>query len=337
MKPKTINDVLHMIENGVQESSTLDYKSSIISISCKKDWKCELVKDVTSMANANGGIIIYGVKEYDDKEKRTFPEKITPLAADSVSKEQIEQIIIQNTSPTISGIEIVVLPFDESMKDVVLIIDIPKSDTVHQNLYDYKYHKRQNVTTYAMEDYEIRELMYRSKTPNIIPKIKIEDKTRATIVKELVQQYIPNQYYPLPILQDKHVMQKYPSLIISPYNIGNVIAEHVHIFVEIPIEILAESNNHFIIEVKNGYAKIGLENIFRDIIGFDNLGNPIVGTPRVIPILPEITGPSRPIELKVGTSLDSREIKWKIFADTAPCKTGSIKLCDIEKMKKTNN
>ena len=129
----------------------------------------------------------------------------------------------------------------------------------------------------------------------------------------------------------------YPSLIISPYNIGNVIAEHVHIFVEIPIEILAESNNHFIIEVKNGYAKIGLENIFRDIIGFDNLGNPIVGTPRVIPILPEITGPSRPIELKVGTSLDSREIKWKIFADTAPCKTGSIKLCDIEKMKKTNN
>ena len=111
----------------------------------------------------------------------------------------------------------------------------------------------------------------------------------------------------------------------------------LHIFVEIPIEILAESNNHFIIEVKNGYAKIGLENIFRDIIGFDNLGNPIVGTPRVIPILPEITGPSRPIELKVGTSLDSREIRWKIFADTAPCKTGSIKLCDIEKMKKTNN
>ena len=112
---------------------------------------------------------------------------------------------------------------------------------------------------------------------------------------------------------------------------GNVIAEHVHIFIEVPIAILSESNKYYIIEIKNNYAKIGLENIYRDFIGTDNMGNPIPGTPRVIPILPDITGPYRPIELKENTIFDAREIKWKIYADAAPCKSGSIKLCDIER------
>lgn len=283
------------------------------------------------MANANGGIIIYGVKEFDEKEKSTFPEKITPIASDTVSKEQLEQIIIQKTSPTITGLEIYSIPVDDKMNNMVLIVSVPKSDTIHQNLYDFKYNKRQNVTTYAMEDYEIRELMYRAKTPNVIPKIKIEYKSRKTIIKELVQQFMPNQYYPQSVIKDKPVIKKYPFLIIAPYNTGNVIAEHVHIFIETPFEILAESNRHYIIEVKNGYAKIGLENIFRDMIGSDNQGNPILGTPRVVPILPDITGPCRTIELKENIIFDYREIKWKIYADTTPCKSGSVKLCDIER------
>lgn len=37
--PKSINDVQQMIANGIQESSTLDYKSSIQTIGSKRPKK----------------------------------------------------------------------------------------------------------------------------------------------------------------------------------------------------------------------------------------------------------------------------------------------------------
>jgi len=42
------------------------------------------------MANSAGGIIIYGIKEYDEADKRHLPEKIDPIQQNVFSKEWLE-------------------------------------------------------------------------------------------------------------------------------------------------------------------------------------------------------------------------------------------------------
>ena len=54
--PKTLEDIQDLITNEVEESTELEYKSMVKV----NNWKSELAKDVSAMANANGGIIIYG-------------------------------------------------------------------------------------------------------------------------------------------------------------------------------------------------------------------------------------------------------------------------------------
>ena len=47
-------DIQKLIDNEVEESTILEYKASFATQSPK--WKEELAKDVSAMANSNGGI-----------------------------------------------------------------------------------------------------------------------------------------------------------------------------------------------------------------------------------------------------------------------------------------
>ena len=67
-KIENIDDIRSLIALGIEECTTLEYKSGIDT--SNNHWKSEMAKDVSAMANANGGIIIYGVKEYDEEDKR---------------------------------------------------------------------------------------------------------------------------------------------------------------------------------------------------------------------------------------------------------------------------
>jgi len=60
MKLETLADLQSLDTNAVAESSTLEYKASP---AVDKNNKDEIAKDVSAMANAEGGQIIYGMTE----------------------------------------------------------------------------------------------------------------------------------------------------------------------------------------------------------------------------------------------------------------------------------
>ena len=61
--------VQQLIDDETEESLILEYKSAG-SLGKQERKKTEITKDVSAMANSDGGILIYGVKEHDEGGQR---------------------------------------------------------------------------------------------------------------------------------------------------------------------------------------------------------------------------------------------------------------------------
>lgn len=165
MQDWNLDRVNRFIENKVEESTALEYKraASLVKDSDRK--KEDLVKQVTAMANAAGGMIIYGIAEYDDKSKKHVPEKLDPIDRSEISKEWLDSII-HSIQPCIDGVSIHPVADVDDTNKVYYVIEVPQSHTAHQ-ARDFRYYRRRNFQIQPMEDYEVREVMSRKSHPLI--------------------------------------------------------------------------------------------------------------------------------------------------------------------------
>lgn len=125
MENWTIEKLNQLIQDQIEESNVLDYKAA--DALAKTDGKKnEISKDVSAFANSNGGVIIYGIKEFDEKSKAHLPEKIDPVSRVDISKEWLEQVISTKIQPKIEGIEIIPVTVNEEDNTVVYVVEIPK-------------------------------------------------------------------------------------------------------------------------------------------------------------------------------------------------------------------
>lgn len=162
----TLERIKQFIADGIEENTHLDYKGSG-SINSAPEKKKEISKDISAFANSDGGTIIYGVKEYDKKDKRHLPETIDFINGRLFSKEWLEQVINSSISPRIEGLIITPIQVESPEKNhVIYVVDIPKSNTAHQ-AKDKRYYKRFNFESTAMEDWEIKDIINRQIKTNI--------------------------------------------------------------------------------------------------------------------------------------------------------------------------
>jgi predicted HTH transcriptional regulator len=153
-----------LVSGQVQESLSLEYKRAE-SLGPTEARRKEITKDVSAMANSAGGVIIYGIAEYESGERKRYPERVDPVSLRNVSREWVEQII-NTIQPRILGVEIHAVPVGGAPDSVVVVVDIPRSTTAHQAT-DHKYYKRFNFLSQPMEDYEVRDVMNRAASPNV--------------------------------------------------------------------------------------------------------------------------------------------------------------------------
>lgn len=108
-------DINRLLLNKVPENKTLDYKKELKS-SQDKDKK-ELLFDVTSMSNTDGGCLIYGIEESKDEKGQNTgtPESIVGITIENYDKlaQQVEDIIKGNTEPRISNIVLNLIIIDK--------------------------------------------------------------------------------------------------------------------------------------------------------------------------------------------------------------------------------
>jgi predicted HTH transcriptional regulator len=102
----------------------------------KKD---DITKDVSSFANANGGTIIYAIKEFEEREQKHRPEKLDPIDGTAFTKEWLDQILRQ-INPRIDGVRIIPVRIEPD-PNVCYVVEIPKGETAHQ-ARDVRYYRR---------------------------------------------------------------------------------------------------------------------------------------------------------------------------------------------------
>ncbi len=116
----TLEDVEALLANGVREARTIEYKLKLPDGS--DSGKKELLKDVSSFANAGGGDLIFGIREEDG-----LPVEIVGLPGfqEDEQKLRIEPLIRDGIEPRIPGIRLHAV--DAGKKGAILLVRIPKS------------------------------------------------------------------------------------------------------------------------------------------------------------------------------------------------------------------
>jgi len=318
----TLESLLLMITDEVEESLSLDYKAAAALYKSDGKKKSEITKDVSSFANSAGGTIIYGMKEYDQPDKKHRPEKLDPVDRSHYSKEWLEHVI-NNIRPRIDNVTIHPVPIGNKATEVVYVVEIPQSTTAHQAV-DLRYYKRFNFESVPMYDHEIRDVMARSQHPLITLCFDIVAKT---------QRYTNAFGISLPVLGPPSFHDTF-DLNIWARNVGNKYAQFVNAVLLIPLNILIAEDTSSKKQVeKDGtiYVEISVDNIHRDVVDM-HMGYPKYGPGHHVPILPRLSRKLDDISLTedfTNIELGDLSIEWSVYADNAPPVSDKVAIRDI--------
>lgn len=325
---KNINDVQNLISKQIEENLHLDYKASG-SLGKSDGKKREITKDVSAFANSDGGVIIYGVKEFTVSDKKHLPEHIDPIDRNEFSKEWLEQVV-NNISPRIDNIIIIPIPIDNESNKVIYVVSIKKSSTAHQAM-DYRYYKRYNFESIMMYDFEIRDIMNRSKFPKIklifnIEQYYFDQPTHLASITTPIKSMFEG-----PIKTEKKLNN---TLYVYGLNIGNVYANYVNCFISIPTAILDESEYKYLekyTENEIEYCDIYCDNTIREIKEYaSSISSSKYWPSRYEPILPGLQLKLKKISLKSDVIIDYGLIKWIVNADNSEKLDGNIRIEEIK-------
>lgn len=325
---KSIADLQSLIDSSIEESTVLEYKSSFAKQ--KPTWREELAKDVSALANSNGGTIIYGIREKDGENGRSVPEKFTPISNKDMSKDQLSQLLSSNIQPIIEGLEITYIPYDESSGFYAVFV--PKSTTAHQNRLSHIYYARRNATVEAMEDYAIRDVMNRCKTPNIDLDFTLE-KIVVNVTKKDIS---PMSLMSGNGMSEEHYQRVDYKLKYCMHNKGEVYAQYINCFIYVPISILNDKSEY---RIEDESAVIFEDNTTRDLMGINGIQRQY-GPIRYDPLLPGTSGRSNTIALNlefVDSIDDLPTIRYSIHADNAPVKEHILDWKKVHFITKTRN
>jgi hypothetical protein len=308
----------HLIANGVEENSELEYKAAA-ALQQEEKKKIEASKDVSAFANSNGGILIYGIKE--NQANKHLPGNIDPIDRKVITKEGLEQILNARIRPRINELKIHVVTIEDDQ--VVYVLEIPKGETAHQ-ADDRKYYRRHNFTTEAMYDHEIRDVMARQKAPQIKIHFDVGQKSNVFIApngRPMLSQQSPYLYF----------------LNVHIENVGKMYATYINIIVSLPERII----DFMCDEGDNRIIQIPLDNKVRDEIetpednrSFFAIGHmdrsKQYGPARNEPLLPGMQMTLKSFPIYIESIEDGDVISWTLNADNAEPKTGTLEFGQIK-------
>jgi len=330
MIPKDQQDLEALIAGGIEERLDLEYKRAE-SLKKTDGARKEITKDVSSFANSAGGILIYGIAEFDDAEKEHLPERIDPVDRTVFTREWLDQVI-GNIRPRLDVV-ITSIDLDSGKNDCAYVVEIPMGSTAHQAT-DCRYYKRYNFRSEMMLDHEIRDVMSRSESPKLIPHFRIRI---GTVVYS-------SPFRDMPMLSGRGESRReepHPYFEIFVENQSGCVANYAFLWINVPKKLLrdwphnAESCEK-VFDENPSSVSIQICNRSRDVVGhrmIAMISRAEFSDPYFCPILPYQTTEIATFDLDVEKFKEFKKeggIQWIIQTDKSQRETGSLRLSDLE-------
>ncbi len=114
----TMEDMQYLIYNEIGEDKTLEYKREL-QIDTGDDRK-EFLADVSAFANAEGGMIIFGVEENDETNT---PQSVCGIIIDNEDElvRKIDNLTRDSISPRIPEIKYKIIALSDANKSILII------------------------------------------------------------------------------------------------------------------------------------------------------------------------------------------------------------------------
>jgi len=161
-KRYSVKDIEKLINSHAEESLNLEFKSAesldFINPKIREKNKNELSKDISAMANSEGGIIIYGIREKDHVAKSK-----SYINGNIITKERIEQVIQNRIKRSIIGLEIIPIRENKELSKSFYLIKIPESEDSPHMAHDGSFYKRNNFNVIKYMEYEVRREYLRTR------------------------------------------------------------------------------------------------------------------------------------------------------------------------------
>lgn len=152
-------EVERLVSSGIAESKTLDFKRELRLD--KDSDKKEFLYDLAAMANTDGGVLIAGIEEKKDSQKRasSVAGEIVgfPVENEEQFRQRVEDLVYSSIEPRISGLTVRFVT--AGGKRVLLIsverfIGLPHMVTLGAT---NKFYRRNSASKYLMDVHELDE------------------------------------------------------------------------------------------------------------------------------------------------------------------------------------
>lgn len=185
-KQWSLEKIKQHVSGKIQENLHLEYKACADLLGNVN--LPELTKDVSAFANADGGTLIFGVCEGNQKDNT----KHVPIAIDQgfersgkVNANWLENILLSNIAPKIQGLK----PYEIDLENgnFILVLEVPQSQYGPHMAKDNKYHRRRQTKAEPMEHYEVEDVRNRSRGPLL--RLNVEHFQEGTVLRGNVNHF----------------------------------------------------------------------------------------------------------------------------------------------------
>lgn len=152
-------DLHELVAIGAREGLRLDFKRSV-ALLAGEPFKNAISKDVAAFANADGGILVYGVVERDF----IAAEVDDGIAPGTMTAERLTDIVVGNTDPPVDGVQVHRIGMASGNETYVVGVPAATTRAPHQ-ANDKRYYRRFEAKNQPMADHEVRDLLRRGSTP----------------------------------------------------------------------------------------------------------------------------------------------------------------------------
>jgi predicted HTH transcriptional regulator len=161
------SDLKAFLEQQVGEGLTLDYKRELTDSPRNRG---ELCRDVSALANSQGGTIVYGVDEQgSDRTPILPPHGTARRLSNQAVEEWAAQVLRDGVQPRI-GVEMGTFGMQETPDKCLLVVRTTASPLAPHmvtlkgdNRYYGRFYRRSNYENRIAEEYEVREMMERAR------------------------------------------------------------------------------------------------------------------------------------------------------------------------------